>query len=164
MISSFPAPDLANRSALQVWNIEDTQENMSATTGAYKEWHDQVEAILRELDSLGVTVVISAGNDGEEDPPGPSDAYMPNILASQPSSPLIIVGAVNYLGQLASFSSPGSARLPTTCYAMGKAIRIVDLSVEEETEQDGTTFSAAIVVSTLCPAPRPRPPGPSRRY
>lgn len=129
---------------------------MAGDAGAYQEWHDEVEKIFHELDDLGVTVVISAGNDGDDDPPGSTDAYMPNILASDPKSPLILAGAVNYMGQLARFSSPGTDKLPITCYAMGKAVKLIDLSIEEETEQDGTTFSAAIVVSTCLPAPSPK--------
>lgn len=145
--SLSPLSDPANRGALQVWKVDNMREDIPRGSNAYQEWYDQVKEGLRELDDLGVTVVISAGNDGEDDPPGPTDAYMPNRLASRPKSPLIIVGAVNHLGQLARFTSPGTARLPNTCYAMGKAVKIVDLSVEEETEQDGTSFSAAIVVS-----------------
>lgn len=113
----------------------------------YQMWEDEVDDVLHQLDDLGVSITISAGNDGEDDPPGPTDAYMPTILASKPNSPLIIVGAVNEFGQLARFSCPGSLTLPITCYAMGKAVNIIDLSVEQKTKQDGTTFSTAIVVS-----------------
>lgn len=99
------------------------------------------------LDQLGVVFSVAAGNDGKNKPAGESASYTPNILAARPNSPLIIVGAVNSNGQLAMISSAGSPAVPITTYAMGKGIKIVDMSVEREVLQDGTTFSAAIVVS-----------------
>lgn len=117
-----------------------------------EEWTTQVEQALSTLDSLGVVVAISAGNDGKQDPPVSVESYTPNILVAQGSHPLVVVGAVNSNGQLARITSVGSAAVPITCYAMGKGIKVVDLSVEEDTKQDGTTFSAAIVVSIVSSA------------
>lgn len=114
-----------------------------------EEWTDQVHQTFSTLDSLGVVIAISAGNDGNKNPAVSTDSYTPNILAAQQESPLIVVGAVNSKGQLAKITSAGSAAVPITCYAMGKGIKIIDLSVEEVTKQDGTTFSAAIVVSIV---------------
>lgn len=102
---------------------------------------------LAALDQLGVVVSVSAGNEGKLKPAGLSASYTPNILTARLNSPLIIVGAVNSSGQLAMISSVGSAEVPITTYAMGKGIMIIDLSVDQEVPQDGTTFSAAIVVS-----------------
>lgn len=112
-------------------------------------WTDQVEEIFATLDGLGVVVATSAGNDGKEDPSASTGSYTPNILAARENSPLVVVGAVNSKGQLAKISSAGSAAVPITCYAMGKGVKVIDLSVEEDTKQDGTTFSVAIVVSTI---------------
>lgn len=111
-----------------------------------EDWTDEVEQAFAMLDNLGVVVAISAGNDGEQNPSVLSESYTPNMLAAKADSPLVVVGAVNGKGQLAQITSAGSAALPITCYAMGKGVKIVDLSVEEDTKQDGTTFSVAIVV------------------
>lgn len=111
-----------------------------------EDWTDEVEQLFSTLDSLGVVVAISAGNDGKQNPPVLSESYTPNILAAKTDSPLIVVGAANSKGQLARITSAGSTRVPITCYAMGKGVKIVDLAVEQETKQDGTTFSVAIVV------------------
>lgn len=115
-------------------------------------WTEEINEVLMTLDKLGVVCSVSAGNAGTEIP---SAEYTPNILVARADSPLIIVGAVNCNGQLAKISSIGSAAVPITTYAMGKDIKIVDLSIEEDTLQDGTTFSAAIVVSTLHAFPFP---------
>lgn len=115
-------------------------------------WTDQVQQLLSTLDILGVVVATSAGNDGKLDPSVLTDSYTPNVLAAQEHSPIIVVGAVNSKGQLAKFTSAGSAAVPITCYAMGKGIKVVDLSVHEDTKQSGTTYSVAIVVSTVYPA------------
>lgn len=114
-----------------------------------EDWTDQVEQALFTLDSLGVVVLISAGNDGKPNPSIFTDSYTPTILAAREDSPLIVVGAVNSDGQLAKITSAESDAVPINCYAMGKGIKIIDLSVEEDTKQDGTTFSAAIVVSAI---------------
>lgn len=114
-----------------------------------EDWTKQVEQALFTLDSLGVVVAISAGNRGNSNPVVLTDSYTPNTLAARENSPLIIVGAVNSTGQLAKLTCAGSAAVPITCYAMGKCIDIIDMSIEENTKQDGTTFSAAIVVSTV---------------
>ncbi|KAJ4394016.1 hypothetical protein N0V93_003233 [Gnomoniopsis smithogilvyi] len=90
-------------------------------------WTDQVEQVFSTLDSLGVVVATSAGNDGKE-------------------APSICTGSK---GQLAKITSAGSLAVPITCYAMGKGVKIIDLSVEEDTKQDGTTFSVAIVGGLL---------------
>lgn len=121
-----------------------------------EDWTEDVAQVLALLDQLGVVVSVSAGNEGEEVPAGLTTAWTPNVLAMRPGSPLIIVGAVNSDGQLAQLSSVGSAAVPITTYAMGKGLRLVDMSTDLITAQDGTTFSASIVVSTLhpgCPHP-----------
>lgn len=150
VFSLLPNQDKVTRLRFTVWKIENMQKDQSIGRKGCQELYDNIEQSFWELDSLGVVITISAGNDGKHDPPGLTDAYIPNILAAHPNSPLIIVGAVNSRGQLTKISCPGSARLPINCYAMGKGIKVVDLSVEEVTEQEGTTFSVAIVVST-CP-------------
>lgn len=123
---------------------------MGQDLNTYQDWFDEVQQLFHNLDGLGVVVAVSAGNDGRDVPPGHTDAYVPNKLAEEPNSPIIIVGAVNNQGQLAMITSPGTATLPITCYAMGEGLELIDLSIEEKSEQHGTTFSAAIVVS-LCP-------------
>lgn len=148
LVFSFSSAGNVDASSFTVWKIENVQNDKNIGKKGYQHFYDSIAQALEELDSLGAVVTISAGNDGQHDPPGLTDAYIPNILAAQPNSPLIIVGAVNSQGQLARISCPGSARIPINCYAMGKGIKVVDLSVEEVTEQDGTTFSVAIVVST----------------
>lgn len=114
-------------------------------------WTEDVAQALDALDNLGVVVSVAAGNEGKLKPAGKSASYTPNILAARANSPLIIVGAVNENGQLAMITSVGSAAVPIHTYAMGKGIMIVDMSVEENVPQDGTTFSAAIVVSCYLP-------------
>lgn len=122
----------------------------------FQDWFDGIENALHGLDKLGVVVTVAAGNGGNESPIIPTDAYMPNILSRNPNSPLILVGAVNSQGQLVRFTSPGSTRTPITCYAMGKGIKTIDLSIEQDTLQDGTTFSVAIVVSATIQENQPK--------
>lgn len=94
-------------------------KNVCRGEEGYMEWHGKVANALDELDSLGgVLVTVSAGNDGREKPPGHTDEYMPNILSARHGSPLIITGAVNNYGQLAKLSSPGTGKVPVTCYAV----------------------------------------------
>ncbi|ROV91004.1 hypothetical protein VSDG_07720 [Cytospora chrysosperma] len=129
-----------------LWNIKDMRKNTSRGEEGYMEWHGKVANALDDLDSLGgVLVTVSAGNDGREKPPGRTDEYMPNILSARHGSPLIITGAVNNRGQLAKLSSPGTANVPITCYAVGKDIMLIDLSIDQKRSQEGTSFSAAIV-------------------
>lgn len=95
------------------------RKNVCRGEEGYLEWHGQIANALDELDSLGgVLVTVSAGNDGREKPPGHTDEYMPNILSARHGSPLIITGAVNNRGQLAKLSSPGTGKVPITCYAV----------------------------------------------
>lgn len=61
----------------------------------YREWCGHVEQALDEIDRLGgVMVSVAAGNEGKYNPPGETGTFMPNILARQEGSPLVIVGAV----------------------------------------------------------------------
>ncbi|KUI72205.1 hypothetical protein VM1G_07647 [Cytospora mali] len=102
-----------------LWNIKDMRKNVCRGEQGYTEWHDKIAHALDELDILGgVLVTVSAGNDGREKPPGHTDEYMPNILSARHGSPLVITGAVNNQGQLARLSSPGSGKVPITCYAV----------------------------------------------
>lgn len=134
-ISQHGLSFIADIKPCAVWNAEGMED-----------WTNEVEQALYTLDRLGVVVAISAGNDGKQNPCVLAESYTPNILAAKTNSPLIVVGAVNSKGQLARITSAGSAAVPITCYAMGKGIKIVDLAVEQETKQDGTTLSVAIVV------------------
>lgn len=61
----------------------------------YREWCDDVEQALDEIDRAGGAMVsVAAGNEGKHDPPGETGDFMPNILARREVSPLVIVGAV----------------------------------------------------------------------
>lgn len=129
---------------------------MNNDEDAYQDWFDELRQLLHDLDGLGAVVAISAGNDGKQNPVRHTDTYVPNIIAAETESPLIIVGAVNSKGQLAMITTPGTTKLPITCYAMGTGLKLIDLSIEEKFEQHGTTFSAAIVVSLSGRRPPPR--------
>ncbi|KAL1865327.1 hypothetical protein Daus18300_007217 [Diaporthe australafricana] len=107
-----------------LWNIHDMRTDGLGAEQNYKEWYDQVDWALEEIDRLGgVLVSVAAGNEGRQNPPGETGDFMPSVLSQRVGSPLVIVGAVN----------------------RGKDILLPDLSVEQKMLQSGTTFSAAIV-------------------
>lgn len=78
-----------------VWNVDDMRTDGVEAEEKYKNWCDQVEHALDEIDVLGgVLVSVAAGNEGKHNPPGETGDFMPNILVRREDSPLVIVGAV----------------------------------------------------------------------
>lgn len=113
-------------------------KNVCRGEQGYMEWHGKVANALDDLDSLGgVLVTVAAGNDGREKPPGRTDDYMPNILSARHGSPLIITGAVNNKGQLAKLSSPGTGKVPITCFAVYVYLLRVQSSTRTALERPG---------------------------
>ncbi|POS78748.1 hypothetical protein DHEL01_v202869 [Diaporthe helianthi] len=76
------------------------------TAQDYNAMETDFKMVLDALDRQGATVIMAAGNGGNEPVPSFVDDSFPQHLATQ-DSPYIIVGSTNNKGQLSSFSSPG---------------------------------------------------------
>lgn len=72
----------------------------------YSTLETDYKMVLDALDRQGATVIMAAGNGGNEAVPSFVDDSFPQRLATQ-DSPYIIVGSTNNKGQLSSFTSPG---------------------------------------------------------
>lgn len=72
----------------------------------YSTLETDYKMVLDALDRQGATVIMAAGNGGNEAVPSFVDDSFPQHLATQ-DSPYIIVGSTNNKGQLSSFTSPG---------------------------------------------------------
>lgn len=113
------------------------------------------EDTLKQLDQLGVTVLISAGNAGTyqdptkpNDPPPFADQVFPKNFATA-NSPMLMVGATNKKGQLSSFTSPGRGDNPISLYAQGQDVSSYDLTKPGPQLWSGTSYSTPIVVSAI---------------
>lgn len=113
----------------------------------------QMKTALIQLDHLGVTIVMSAGNDGvsanpQQDPgflPRYIDQQFPQNLATADSS-MLLVGSTNSQGQLSVFSTPGRGNTPVSLYAQGEGVNTYDLQLSNRKLKSGTSYSAPIVV------------------
>lgn len=108
---------------------------------------------LLQLDFLGVTVVMAAGNDGVSANPQQDPGFVPRYVDQQfpqniatADSPLLVVGSTNSQGQLSVFSTPGRGNTPVSLYAQGEAVNLYDLQLPNRKLKSGTSYSAPIVV------------------
>ncbi|KAL2292976.1 hypothetical protein FJTKL_07999 [Diaporthe vaccinii] len=107
---------------------------------------------LEQLDQLGVTVVLAAGNDGASSNPQQNpnfaplyiDQHFPLALATA-NSPILAVGSTNNKGQLSVFSTPGRGYTPVSLYAQGEGVSTYDLLESRPTLKSGTSYAAPIV-------------------
>lgn len=120
------------------------EENMRRKFGAA--W-DNTKALMKvaleRLDRLGVTVVLTAGNDGGY--PRYLDQQFPQGIATA-DGPMILVGSTNSKGQLSAFTSPGRGNTPVSVYAQGEAVSTYDLQQSGRKLKYGTSYAAPIVV------------------
>ena len=102
----------------------------------------RVKEIIKEIFEAGSIVVVTAGNYAE----APGRSNVDTIPASWASSefPLIVVGAVDNLGNRASFSQTGSNLV--TMHAPGVG---VSCPHSEQHEFSGTSFAAPMVSLSL---------------
>lgn len=111
---------------------------------------------LEQLDQLGVTVVLAAGNDGASSNPQQNpnfaplyiDQHFPLALATA-NSPILAVGSTNNKGQLSVFSTPGRGYTPVSLYAQGEGVSTYDLLESGPTLKSGTSYAAPIVVCAV---------------
>lgn len=130
------------------------EDNMSSQYGArWETIKAHMKTALTQLDHLGVTIVMSAGNDGisanpQQDPgfvPRYIDQQFPQNLATA-DSPMLLVGSTNSQGQLSVFSTPGRGNTPVSLYAQGERVNTYDLQLSNRKLKSGTSYSAPIVV------------------
>lgn len=123
------------------------EDNMRSQYGAT--W-DNTKALMKialeRLDGLGVTIVMTAGNDGGT--PRYIDQQFPQGIATA-DSPMILVGATNSKGRLSPFSSPGRGNIPVSLYAQGEGVSTYDLLQSGRKLKYGTSYAAPIVVCAV---------------
>lgn len=107
--------------------------------------------VLVALDRHGATVIMAAGNGGNDIPLSLVDDSFPHHLATQ-ESPYVIVGSTNDKSQLSVFSSPGREDTPVAVYAQGGGVTSYDL-VHGTTPWpgSGSSYAAPIVAGVLNP-------------
>ncbi|KAL1862840.1 hypothetical protein Daus18300_008337 [Diaporthe australafricana] len=117
--------------------------------------HDQFLFAMTQLERLGVTVVIAAGNKGstgDPEQPNQEPSFVPQYLDQEfpqasvtEKEPPILVGATNNKGQLSSFTTPGRQHVVVSLYAQGANVKSTDLLSSEPDFREGTSYSTPIV-------------------
>lgn len=167
VIRGFPGgPSVAKGKAVVVmcaagWNID----KMRTYGSRWDILQNQFLFVMKQLERLGVTVVIAAGNGGStaspeqpnEQPnfvPEYLDQAFPQAWVTENESP-VLVGATNNKGQLSSWTTPGRGADVVSLYAQGASVKSTDLLSSEPDFRSGTSYSAPIVVRTLKLEPIP---------
>ena len=127
------AMDIARLNGARVINISLGGEDVSST----------MLAAVRRAAEAGIVVIMSAGNEGEK-PEGTSPGGFALESAAAGSGHVIIAGAVDSTGQIASFSNRAGNGAITYLAALGVRVRSID---ENGTGYlwSGTSFSAPII-------------------
>jgi len=108
----------------------------------------QLLSAMQNAVNHGVILVISAGNDGTDQTKGVNSDPFALIPAQTFPGQVIIAGALNSSGSIASFSNRAGSGANWTLMALGSGVRTIDQNGQLSL-WSGTSFSAPIITGAV---------------